>query len=76
MVNEFRKQAENRSIDVSCRRLDRCRLVTRNDRIVGMAFVNDTPAAGRVLAMIQRQQKLSALPVDILSPGFDFNRLR
>ncbi|WP_139795741.1 NAD(P)/FAD-dependent oxidoreductase [Desulfocicer vacuolatum] len=52
------------------------RLVTRNDRIVGMAFVNDTAAAGKVLAMIQRKQKLSALPVDILSPGFDFNRLR
>ncbi|GAB6145921.1 NAD(P)/FAD-dependent oxidoreductase [Desulfocicer niacini] len=51
------------------------RLVTRDGRIVGMAFVNDTPAAGRVLAMIQRKQKLSALPVDILSPGFDFNRL-
>jgi len=52
------------------------RLVSRNDRMVGMAFVNDTPAAGRVLAMIQRKQKLSALPVDILRPGFDFNRLR
>jgi len=52
------------------------RMVTRNDRIVGMAFVNETSAAGMVLAMIQRKQKLSALPVDILSPGFDFNRLR
>lgn len=52
------------------------RLVTRDDRIVGMAFINDTSASGKVLAMIQRKQKLSALPVDILSPGFDFNRLR
>ncbi len=52
------------------------RMVSRNDRIVGMSFVNDTPSAGMVLAMIKRKQKLSLLPVDILSPGFDFSRLR
>ena len=52
------------------------RIVTRDDRIVGMAFVNDTPGAGIVLAMIQRKQKLSSLPVDVLSPGFNFSRLR
>ena len=52
------------------------RMVSRNDRIVGMSFVNDTPAAGMVLAMIRRKQKLSSLPVDVLAPGFDFSRLR
>ena len=52
------------------------RLVVRNDRMVGMAFVNDTTSAGIVLSMIQKQQKLSTLPVDVLAPGFDFHRLR
>ena len=52
------------------------KIVTLKDRIVGMSFVNDTVSAGIVLAMIQRKQKLSLLPADILSPGFDFSTLR
>ncbi len=52
------------------------RIVTRGDNIVGMSFVNDTTSAGIVLAMIQRKQKISSLPADIFSPGFDFSRLR
>ena len=52
------------------------RIVTRGDHIVGMSFVNDTPSAGIVLAMIQRKHKISSLPADIFSPGFDFSRLK
>jgi NAD(P)H-nitrite reductase large subunit len=47
------------------------RIVTRDDRMVGMSFVNDTRSAGIALAMIRRQQKISSLPAGISHLGLN-----
>jgi len=51
------------------------RIVTRNDRIIGMSFINDTPSAGIALAMIRRKQKIFSLPADISCSGLKASRI-
>ena len=51
------------------------RIVTRNHRIVGMGFVNDTASAGVALAMIRRKQTVFSLPPNIASSGLKAGRV-
>ena len=51
------------------------KIVTTDNRIVGMIFVNDIASAGVVLRLIKQKRNLATLSVDPLSPGFNVGQL-
>jgi nitrite reductase (NADH) large subunit len=51
------------------------KIVTKDDWVVGMIFVNDIASAGVVIRLIKEKRRLSSVDADLLAPRFNVGQI-